>query len=132
MRASRLSTLLIAAGLVVAAGEARAAGEGAATSSRIVNLKDMSCGQYVAVPEADRAPIVWYMAGYYRATGVQAKRFDLDRAASAMAKVLETCQARPDASLRYTVRDMLRPAAAPKKPSKDGTASMSAPDTSAR
>lgn len=129
MRASSPASFLLAAALLTA-GAARAAEGGA---GRIVNLKDMSCAQYAALPEADRAPVVWYMAGYYRAGGIQAKRFDLDRASTALPKVLETCQARPEASLRYTVRDVLRPAAAPKKAGKgEPPASARAADAPAR
>jgi hypothetical protein len=85
-----------------------AAGDAVPQGARTVNLVAMSCEQFLAVPEADRAPIVWFLAGAYGVTGMKAKSFDLDRAAKALPAVHQLCRDHPDASLRYQVVDLFR------------------------
>ncbi len=75
----------------------------AAAPKRVVDLRHMSCAQYTALPEADRPPVVWYIAGYYKAAGDFMERFDLDVASGAVSATAKHCAEKPSASLRYTV-----------------------------
>ena len=75
----------------------------AAVAKRVVDLAHMSCGQYTALPEADRPAVVWYIAGYYKAAGDFMHRFDLDVAGRAAGTTAKQCADKPAASLRYTV-----------------------------
>jgi hypothetical protein len=75
----------------------------AAAAPRLVDLQHMSCGQYTALPDADRAPVVWYIAGFHKAAGAAAKHFDLDAAAKVVDATSKACADKPAASLRYTV-----------------------------
>jgi HdeA/HdeB family len=101
-----VALLAVAAPARAADGTARSPGDGGASASRTVNLLGLSCEQFLEMPEADRAPIVWYVAGLYKVTGMTAKRFDLDRAENALPSVVKLCRAHPDASLRYQVVDL--------------------------
>ena len=75
----------------------------ASAPKRVVDLVHMSCAQYTALPETDRAPVIWYIAGYYKAAGDFMKRFDLDVAGRAVGATAKECADKPAASLRYTV-----------------------------
>jgi hypothetical protein len=75
----------------------------AAAAPRVVDLQHMSCGQYTALPDADRPPVVWYIAGFYKAAGAAAKHFDLDAAAKVVDAAAKACADKPAASFRYTV-----------------------------
>jgi hypothetical protein len=100
-----LLLLVVSAGTpVVAWGqEAKWAGTMQPAPKRAVDLRHMSCAQYTALPEADRPPVVWYIAGYYKAAGDFMERFDFDVAGRAVADTAKQCEDKPAASLRYTI-----------------------------
>jgi len=70
---------------------------------RVFDVRHMSCGQFTALPDTDKPPVVWYMAGYYKSAGNFGDHFDLDVAARGTAAVAKACADKPAASLRYTV-----------------------------
>lgn len=70
---------------------------------RYVDLHDLSCEQYMALDDTLRPPVVWYIAGDYKAAGPLARSFDPDLVSGAGAYVWTECKNHPQANLRYVV-----------------------------
>lgn len=103
----RLSIPLAAALAAIpldAAAQAMQAGPAAAPAPRrFVNLHDLSCEQYMALEDTLRPPVVWYIAGDYKAAGPLARSFDPEVVPGAGAAVWTECKNHPQANLRYVV-----------------------------
>lgn len=79
------------------------------TKGRVLNLEFVSCADYLRLSELQKAPVAWYLAGFYRATGVSPLEFDLEWATSTPPIVTMECAKRPDASLLYVVGNLFKP-----------------------
>lgn len=102
----RLSIPLAAALAAIpldAAAQAKTAEPAAAAPRRFVNLHDLSCEQYMALEDTLRPPVVWYIAGDYKAAGPLARSFDPEVVPGAGAAVWTECKNHPQANLRYVV-----------------------------
>ncbi len=70
---------------------------------RYVDLHDLSCEQYMALDDTLRPPVVWYIAGDYKAAGPLARSFDPELVTGTGAHVWTECKNHPQANLRYVV-----------------------------
>jgi hypothetical protein len=121
----RTASALLAAAALGAALPAAGADPGAARPAdpprRLVNLKNLSCEDFLGLGEGERTPVLWYIAGDYKEAGRTASQFDLDLVAQALPAVWQECKGRPQANLRYVVVNFFKshkPKAAPKAPKK--------------
>ncbi len=76
---------------------------------RVLNLEIVSCADYLRLSEIEKAPVAWYLAGFYRASGVSPLEFDLEWATSTPTVVTMECAKRPNASLLYVVGNLFKP-----------------------
>lgn len=76
---------------------------------RVLNLEFVSCADYLRLSEIEKAPVAWYLAGFYRASGVSPLEFDLEWATSTPTVVTMECAKRPNASLLYVVGNLFKP-----------------------
>lgn len=119
----RIAPALLAASALAAAAPA-AAEEGPrphAPAPRVVNIKNLSCDDFLGLSEGERIPVIWYIAGDYKEAGRLASQFDLDLVPRALPMVWGECRAHPQANLRYVVVSFFKsakPAPAPAKPGK--------------
>jgi len=100
-----------------AAGEtpSQGANPAAAQGRRVVNLKNMSCDDFLGLSEGERTPVLWYIAGDYKEAGRMASLFDLDLAGQALPAIWKDCKEHPQANLRYRVVNFFK-AHQPKPP----------------
>jgi hypothetical protein len=115
----RIVPALLAASTLAAAAPA-AAEEGRrpqAPAPRLVNIKNLSCDDFLGLSEGERIPVIWYIAGDYKEAGPLASQFDLDLVPRALPAVWGECKAHPQANLRYVVVSFFK-AAKPASPSK--------------
>lgn len=82
---------------------APAAAQDAPPARRFVDLHNLSCEQYMALDDGLRPPVVWYIAGDYKAAGPLARSFDPELVAGTGAHVWTECKNHPQANLRYVV-----------------------------
>jgi hypothetical protein len=114
----RIVPALAAAALAVAApAEAAEGARPQAPAPRVVNLKNLSCDDFLGLSEGERIPVLWYIAGDYKEAGPLASQFDLDLVPRALPAVWGECKAHPQANLRYVVVSFFK-AAKPASPSK--------------
>ncbi|HMK73473.1 MAG TPA: HdeA/HdeB family chaperone [Myxococcaceae bacterium] len=106
----RSAPLLLVATALATSAAAQTPPSPASPQARVVDIEHLSCSQYLALPEADRGLVLWYAAGYYKAAGNSARRFDLDAAAKAPDAVAKQCGDKPGASFRYTLKGVFSPA----------------------
>jgi len=86
-----------------AQAEARPSTQPAPQARRYVDLHDLSCEQYMALDDTLRPPVVWYIAGDYKAAGPLARSFDPELVSGTGAHVWTECKNHPQANLRYVV-----------------------------
>lgn len=104
-----VAALLVAAAVFPAGAQTPdPAAKPAAPAPRILNLKNLSCEDFLGLAEGERNPIVWYIAGDYREAGRLGNNFDLDLATQAMPAVWQDCKKRPLANLRYVVNEFFK------------------------
>lgn len=114
----RIVPALAAAALAVASpAEAAEGGRPHAPAPRVVNLKNLSCDDFLGLSEGERIPVLWYIAGDYKEAGPLAGQFDLDLVPRALPAVWGECKTHPLANLRYVVVSFFK-AAKPAPPSK--------------
>lgn len=82
---------------------AQAPAQAAPPARRYVDLHNLSCEQYMALDDSLRPPVVWYIAGDYKAAGPLARSFDPELVAGTGAHVWTECKNHPQANLRYVV-----------------------------
>ncbi|MBI5068947.1 MAG: hypothetical protein HZB56_11975 [Deltaproteobacteria bacterium] len=70
---------------------------------RYVDLHNLSCEQYMALDDTLRPPVVWYIAGDYKAAGPLGRSFDPELVGNTGAHVWTECKNHPQANLRYVV-----------------------------
>jgi len=101
--------ILLAASLAAAfpslapAQTSPAAAAAPSPARRYVDLHDLSCEQYMALDDTLRPPVVWYIAGDYKAAGPLARSFDPELVSASGAHVWTECKNHPQANLRYVV-----------------------------
>jgi hypothetical protein len=103
LAAAALSAALPAAAQAPAVAAPPAAKRPVAPSPRVVNLKNLSCDDFMGLAEGERIPVLWYIAGDYKEAGRIATAFDLDLIPKALPTVWQECKGRPQANLRYVV-----------------------------
>jgi hypothetical protein len=90
----------------------------AAEPDHRVDVKNLSCKDFVALPDDIRPMLVAWVYGYSRAGGESNWLLDSAKARSFVTSVQEACEKAPQASFRYKVLDAAkaRQAEAKKKP----------------
>jgi len=118
----RIVPALLAASTLAAAAPAAAEGPRERTPAiRVVNIKNLSCDDFLGLSEGERIPVLWYIAGDYKEAGRLANQFDLDLVPRALPAVWGECRTHPQANLRYVVVSFFKsakPASPPAKPVK--------------
>ena len=80
-----------------------------AGEAKPISVKNLSCGQYLKLPD-DIRPMVaaWVHGFFYRQHGNDAWVLDPDRARSLLAALNDACKETPGASFRYKFGDVLK------------------------
>jgi HdeA/HdeB family len=82
-----------------------------------VDVKNLTCKDFVALPDDIRPMLVAWVYGYSRAGGESNWLLDSAKARSFVTSVQEACEKAPQASFRYKVLDAAKARQAePKKP----------------
>jgi|SRR5215471_8827578 len=81
----------------------------ASQSAKPISIKNLSCGQYLKLPD-DIRPMVaaWVHGFYYRQSGNDAWVLDPDRARSVLGALNDACKDAPGASFRYKFGEVLQ------------------------
>jgi len=82
-----------------------------------ISIKNLSCGQYLKLPD-DIRPMVaaWVHGFYYRQSGNDAWVLDPDRARSVLGALNDACKDAPGASFRYKFGEVLQKISAKASP----------------
>jgi len=80
-----------------------------AAQAKPISLKNLSCGQYLKLPD-DIRPMVaaWVHGFFYRQSGNDAWVLDPDRARRLLAALNDACKETPGASFRYKFGEVLK------------------------
>jgi hypothetical protein len=74
-----------------------------------ISMKNLSCQQYLSLPD-DIRPMVaaWVHGFYYRESWTDAWMLDLDRARAILAALNDACKESPGASFRYKLSEVVK------------------------